>query len=83
MAHLSSMLGLQTEDAEKHVSTLVTNGTIFARMDRPAGIISFKQPVAPETTLQAWAGDISELLGLMDETCHLISKENMMHKIAA
>jgi hypothetical protein len=39
--------------------------------------------VRPETTLQGWAGDIKELLGLMDETCHLISKENMMHKITA
>jgi hypothetical protein len=26
--------GLSAADAEKHVSTLVTNGTIFARMDR-------------------------------------------------
>jgi hypothetical protein len=34
MSHLSTMIGLSAADAEKHVSTLVTNGTIFARMDR-------------------------------------------------
>ena len=29
-----------------------------------------------------FAADISQLLGLVETTCHLINKENMLHRIA-
>jgi 26S proteasome regulatory subunit N5 len=34
-----------------------------------------------EETLSDWGSDISELLHLVEKTCHLINKENMLHKV--
>eukprot|EP00936_MAST-01D_sp_MAST-1D-sp1_P000153 g153.t1 len=81
-AHLAKMLGLSEDALEERVSSLVVAGTIFARMDRPAGIISFQRPRPAEEALDDWAGDISELLNLVATTSRLINKEMMVHKLA-
>ena len=31
--------------------------------------------------LNDWAGDISQLLGLVEKTCHLINKDTMVHGV--
>jgi 26S proteasome regulatory subunit N5 len=87
---------------EKSISTLVSNGSIYAKIDRPAKLVSFHRPFSPEEQLSNWSGkkdenqyiqyktnlvyiifiaDISQLLRLVETTCHLINKENMIHKI--
>ena len=60
------------------MSTLVTDGTLTAKIDRPHGIVAFAPPKPPEETLSDWAADISKLLTLVDETCHLINKDQMV-----
>ena len=50
-------------------------------MDRPAGIVTFAPKASAEETLSAWSSDLGALLGLVEQTCHLIHKENMVHKI--
>lgn len=80
-AHLAKMLGLSEDACEERVSSLVVAGTIFARMDRPAGVISFQRPRPAEEALDDWAGDISELLNLVATTSRLINKEMMVHKL--
>lgn len=82
---------------------------LYARIDRPAGIISFAPPKSPNELLNEWSSDIGErsahpfihessvggstctyvlclrtgsLLNLVESTCHLIHKENMVHKVA-
>jgi 26S proteasome regulatory subunit N5 len=60
---------------------LVGAGSIYAKIDRPANIISFQKPQSPEELLTNWSSDISELLRLVETTCHLINKENMIHKV--
>jgi 26S proteasome regulatory subunit N5 len=37
--------------------------------------------VSAEETLSEWSSDLGQLLGLVERTCHLINKENMIHKI--
>ena len=49
------------------MSTLVTDGTLTAKIDRPHGIVAFAPPKPPEETLSDWAADISKLLTLVDE----------------
>jgi 26S proteasome regulatory subunit N5 len=91
---------------EASISTLVSDGAIYAKIDRPAKIVSFVRPNSPEEQLTNWSGrslavmrlsmcrredsndlvhaisaDISQLLRLVETTCHLINKENMIHKI--
>jgi len=81
MPHLAKMVGLTDEETEKSVSELVCNGTIFARIDRPSGICNFAKPLPAAERMSNWAADISELLNLVEQNCHLINKENMLHKI--
>lgn len=52
-----------------------------SQIDRPAGIVSFDKPRAPEAVLTDWASDMGKLLGIMESTCHLINRENMVHKV--
>jgi 26S proteasome regulatory subunit N5 len=81
ISRLAVLLGLSEADTEVHLSALVSEGEIFAKMDRPAGIVRFAPKVSAEETLTEWASDIDELLSLVERTCHLINKENMIHKI--
>ena len=80
-SHLASLLGLEEAETEERVAALVVAGTIYARMDRPAGITTFRKQRPAEEVLDDWAGDISELLNLVGSTSRLISKEMMVHKV--
>ena len=74
---LAQLLGLSSEELEKEVAAMVSNGEVYAKIDRPNDIIRFKQEGNPETVLSDWASDISTLLHLVETTSHLIQKENM------
>jgi hypothetical protein len=54
---------------------------LYIRINRPAGIVSFQRPHSPESTLSEWAHGITGLLDLMETTCHLINRENMVYKV--
>lgn len=57
------------------MSKLVVSKTIHAKIDRPAGVISFQINKTANQILNDWSNDINSLLGLIEKTCHLISKE--------
>lgn len=66
-----------TEDEEAGVG----GTTLYIRINRPDGIISFAGPKTAEATLSDWASDITGLFNLMETTCHLINRENMVYKV--
>ena len=66
---------------EEYISLLVTNKTIFARIDRPAGIITFRQAKNPSTVLNEWSSNLNALMSLVGKTTHLINKEEMIHTL--
>jgi len=78
---LAQLLHLDIPETEKHLSRLVVSNAVFAKIDRPHGIISFKKIEQPNDVLNAWGSDIETLLGLTENTCHLIHRENMVHKL--
>jgi len=78
---IAQLLDLNVDETEQHISELVISKGIFAKIDRPNGIVSFKKRQDASDTLNEWSHSISELLHLIDDTCHLISRENMVHKI--
>jgi len=82
-ARFSALLSLPAEAAELFLSETVSEKMVYAKIDRPAGIVSFEKPKLPSEVLAEWSGDISQLLGLVETTCQLINKENMLHKIVA
>ncbi|EGG16938.1 26S proteasome non-ATPase regulatory subunit 12 [Cavenderia fasciculata] len=77
---LSQLLDLSDDESERFISDLVSNKTIFARIDRPAGLVNFITPKDSATVLNGWAQDISSLLDLVEKTNHLIQREFMIHK---
>eukprot|EP00639_Heterosigma_akashiwo_P004874 CAMPEP_0194575424 /NCGR_PEP_ID=MMETSP0292-20121207/10913_1 /TAXON_ID=39354 /ORGANISM="Heterosigma akashiwo, Strain CCMP2393" /LENGTH=439 /DNA_ID=CAMNT_0039427207 /DNA_START=77 /DNA_END=1396 /DNA_ORIENTATION=- len=81
MKRLSEHLQLTEDETETHLAALVSEHGFRAKMDRPGGVVAFAQARAPEGVLSDWNSDISQLLGLVERTCHLINKENMIHKI--
>merc|ERR1712106_210644 len=74
---LAEMLGLSPARLESEISGMVSDGGVYAKIDRPLDIVRFAQPASPESTLTDWASDISGLLTLVEKTCHLINKEKM------
>ena len=69
------------QEAEEFLSHLVTNKTIFARIDRPAGIVVFRQAKDPSEVLNEWSSSLTSLMGLVSKTTHLINKEEMVHAL--
>ena len=52
MARLANLLGLSVDEAEKHVSDMVSDSGLYAKIDRPQGIIVFAKPQSPDEVLQ-------------------------------
>ena len=67
------------QESEEFLSHLVIKKTIFARMDRPAGIVSFRQAKDPSEVLNEWSVSLKSLMALVSKTTHLINKEEMIH----
>jgi len=82
-ARLAELLGLDAPTTEAMVSELVSGGDIFAKMDRPAGVVVFEKPRPATAVLTDWARDLDEVLSLIDKTTHLIQKETLVHAARA
>lgn len=82
MPRLCQLLNLSEDETEKYISDLVTAKTIYAKIDRPARIISFAKPRDADDVLNEWSGNMKSLLGLLERIDHLITKEEMMARIA-
>jgi 26S proteasome regulatory subunit N5 len=78
---LTELLDLAPEETEKYISELVTAKTIYARIDRPAGIVNFAKPRDADDVLNEWSWNMKSLLGLLERIDHLITKEEMMARI--
>ncbi|KAK0316941.1 proteasome regulatory particle subunit [Friedmanniomyces endolithicus] len=78
---LTSLLDLPAQETEKYISDLVVSKTIFARIDRPAQIVSFEKKRDADEVLNEWSGNMKSLLGLLERIDHLITKEEMMARI--
>ncbi|XP_064405875.1 26S proteasome non-ATPase regulatory subunit 12-like [Halichondria panicea] len=81
MQRLSELLALSIDEVEEFLSQLVTKKTIFARIDRPAGIVTFRESKDPNDVLNEWSTSLSSLMSLVSKTTHLINKEEMIHAI--
>ena len=77
----SCMCILYIQESEDFLSQLVTKKTIYARIDRPAGIVTFRQNKDPNEVLNEWSHNLNSLMALVSKTTHLINKEEMVHSI--
>ncbi|KAL2754040.1 hypothetical protein ACRALDRAFT_2028552 [Sodiomyces alcalophilus JCM 7366] len=81
MGRLTQLLDLTEDETEKYISDLVTSKTVYAKIDRPARIVSFAQPRDADDVLNEWSANMKSLLGLLERIDHLITKEEMMARI--
>eukprot|EP00457_Paulinella_chromatophora_P004956 gb/GEZN01004969.1/.p1 GENE.gb/GEZN01004969.1/~~gb/GEZN01004969.1/.p1 ORF type:complete len:556 (-),score=150.13 gb/GEZN01004969.1/:202-1845(-) len=78
---LATLLNLNEDQTEEYLCEMVSSSQLYARIDRPAGVVTFTKSKAATEIVQAWAEDIGQLLGLVERTCNDINKENMMNKV--
>ncbi|GAA5828646.1 hypothetical protein JCM5353_008486 [Sporobolomyces roseus] len=80
LPRLSSFLNLPPPETEKFLSSLVTSKTVYAKIDRPAGIVDFVKPKKGDEVLNEWSSDVGKLMGLIEKSCHLIAKEQAVNQ---
>ncbi|CAM6090625.1 unnamed protein product [Calypogeia fissa] len=81
LQRLSELLSLSLTETEKHLSDMVVSKALIAKVDRPAGVVSFQSQKDSNEVLNAWAVSIEKLLELVEKSCHQIHKETMVHKV--
>ena len=77
---MAQLLGLSENAAEDSLNSRVVSKTVEAKIDRLDGIVDFQREKDPNEMLNEWSHNISDLLGLVMKTTHLINKEEMVHK---
>jgi 26S proteasome regulatory subunit N5 len=83
LKRLTELLDLSMAETEEFLSKLVSSKTIYGKIDRVDGIVTFRRHQQPDEVLNSWAGNIHSLLDLIAKTKHLITKEEMLHQIKA
>ncbi|KAJ1564728.1 hypothetical protein HK096_006576, partial [Nowakowskiella sp. JEL0078] len=68
LKRLTQLLDLPLKETEEFLSNLVTSKMIYARIDRPAGVVSFETRKEANTILNDWASNINQLLELIVKT---------------
>uniref|UniRef100_A0A669E7C9 26S proteasome non-ATPase regulatory subunit 12 n=1 Tax=Oreochromis niloticus TaxID=8128 RepID=A0A669E7C9_ORENI len=81
MKRMANLLDLSVDESEEFLSSLVVNKTIYAKVDRLAGIINFQRPKDPNDLLNDWSHKLNSLMSLVNKTTHLIAKEEMIHNL--
>lgn len=81
IGRLTQLLDLDEDETESYISQLVTAKTVYARIDRPARVVSFAKTRDADEVLNEWSGSMKSLLGLLERIDHLITKEEMMARI--
>ncbi|UKK01784.2 26S proteasome non-ATPase regulatory subunit 12 [Theileria orientalis] len=83
LARLSELLGVNVQKLEEEISNLVYSNNIFAKIDRPAGIVKFGKKQQPEVVLNKWSNSVGKLMELVDQCSRLVQKEKMIHEARA
>jgi 26S proteasome regulatory subunit N5 len=68
LARLTVLLDLTLQQTEETLARLVVSHTIWARVDRPAGIVNFRSKRSAEDVMNDWSSDMQKLLGLVEKT---------------
>jgi 26S proteasome regulatory subunit N5 len=76
---MSELLVLSDSETEKHLTRLICDGNLRAKIDRPAGIVYFRGALqSPEDRLNKWLAELMQLMALLSKTNHLINATSPM-----
>ena len=79
IARLATLSNINSAWMEEEISEMVCKGLLRAKIDRISGIVDFRRQMQSHDYMNDWGSDIKALLNLVDETCHLINREHVMH----
>lgn len=82
LERLAELIHQTKDQAESHVSSLVNAKMIYAKIDRPRGIVTFREKQNANELMEAWSSDIKELLTKLDQVGHQVHRELVVHKVA-
>ncbi|CDW99534.1 hypothetical protein [Sporisorium scitamineum] len=80
LERLSQLLDLSAAQSESALADLVSSGTIFAKMDRPAGLVNFEKKKSNADVLNDWSADMNKLMSTVEKVTHLVEKEWAIHR---
>lgn len=77
---LAKLLDLSDAETERKLAAMVSDKkALWAKIDRPAQVVSFAKPKDADAVLNGWASNVTSLLGIVERTCHLVHRETMVH----
>lgn len=74
------LLNLSSSELERQIGFMVYDSDFQVKVNRVEGIVSFEGKVPLATNLVSWTAALGELVSIVDETCHLVHKENMLYE---
>lgn len=81
LARMSQLVGVSEERAENELGDMVVNKRIAAKINRLAGIVVFsKRKQFTNEKLNGWNYDLKVTLDKIEQTCHLINREKVIHQ---
>ena len=77
MTRLTELLDLPPLTTERTLCKMVTDKVVYARIDRPKGVVVFKSKKSINEVLNVWSADVGKMLSLVEKTSHLVSKVSL------
>jgi len=81
LGRLGELVGLDRPTLEAALAELVSAKAVVAKMDRPAGTVTFGAPPSADAALGAWGADVEGALALVERLHHLVTKEAQVHGV--
>lgn len=75
-------MGVSQDLAEKEIGDMVVNKRIVAKINRMQGIVVFQKSKFTNDILNDWNYDVRHMLDKIENTCHLINREKVVHNAA-
>ena len=77
---MSALVGVSEERSENELCDMVINKRIKAKINRLAGQVVFsKRKQFTNEKLNSWNYDLKVTLDKIEQTCHLINREKVIH----
>ncbi len=77
---ISQLVGVSRSRVEVEIGDMVVNARITAKINRLSGIVVFQKNKFTNDILNDWNYDIRTLLDKIEQTCHLINREKVVHQ---
>jgi 26S proteasome regulatory subunit N5 len=79
LGRLAQLVGVGVDRAEAEIGDMVVSKRLTAKINRMQGVVVFSKSKFTNDILNDWNYDIRTLLDKIEQTCHLINRENVVH----